>query len=259
VKGLFRLGGTFLIVGAGLLTIVDAEAAVRARDVFLLAFAVPIVVLWLGAGSLMVGSLVSEAFWDEKALYLAFAFKTRAVDWNDVLRVRVLTPEGWPTRRAAALVLLSYRHRVKGKQARSWALLALRQNRAVSRDPEGDVSGTSTVPRTPEGVTMIHGREQAAGDATQLAYEGNVAQAAARLVAMARAFRVRENREEPLTDELRAAQTDLMRTILLACGAGLTIDHVQFRLSSISNRPGVTEGAATLLRETMRSVREHLR
>jgi len=106
---------------------------------------------------------------------------------------------------------------------------------------------------------MIDGREHAAGDAGQLAYEGEVALGAARLVAMARAFRVRENREERLTDELQAAQTDLMRAILLACGAGMTIEDVQSRLIEPAlSRPGVTEGAAALLREAMRSVQEHL-
>lgn len=126
VKGFLRLGGTFLIAGAGLLTVVAAVVAFRNQELLLLLFAVPIVMLWLGAGSLMVGSLVREACWDEEALYLAFAFETRAVSWGDVLTVRVLTPEGWRTHGAAALVLLGYRHRVKGQQKRSWALLAVK-------------------------------------------------------------------------------------------------------------------------------------
>ena len=133
MKGLLRLGGTFLIAGAGLVTIVDAEAGFKTQAALLLLLAVPIVMLWLGAGFQMVGSLVSEASWDEEALYLTFAFETRAVSWSDVLAVRVLTPQGWPTRGAAALVLLRYRHWVKGKQRRFWALLAVSQDCSASR------------------------------------------------------------------------------------------------------------------------------
>jgi hypothetical protein len=133
VKGFLRLGGTFLIAGAGLLMIVDALVALRAHEILLLPFAVPVAMLWLGAGSLMIRSLVREACWDEDALYLAFAFETRVVSWSDVLAVRVLTTQGWPTRSAAAFVLLSYRTRFKGRQKRSWALLTVSQDRATSR------------------------------------------------------------------------------------------------------------------------------
>ncbi len=133
VKRFLRLGGTFLIAGAGLLTAVSALVAFRTHAILLLLFAVPMAMLWLGAGSLMVGRLVSEAAWDEEALYLAFAFKTQVVKWSDVLAVRVLTPQGWPTRGAGAFVLLSYRTRVRGRQKRSWALLTVSQDRATSR------------------------------------------------------------------------------------------------------------------------------
>src|SRR6266536_1354010 len=106
---------------------------------------------------------------------------------------------------------------------------------------------------------MIDGPEHVAGDAGQLAYEEQVALGVARLVAMARAFRVRGNREERLLDELQAAQTDLMLAILLTCGAGMTIEDVRSRLIEPAlNRPGVTEEAIVLLREAMRSVQEHL-
>lgn len=133
VKGFLRLGGTFLIAGAGLLMVVDALVALRTHEILLLPFAVPIAVLWLGAGTLMVRSLVREACWDEEALYLAFAFETRVVNWSDVLAIRVLTTHAWPTRSAAAFVLLSYRTRVKGRQKRSWALLTVSHDRATSR------------------------------------------------------------------------------------------------------------------------------
>ena len=133
VKGFLRLGGTFLIAGAGLLMVVDALVALRTHEILLLPFAVPIAMLWLGAGSLMVRSLVREACWDDEALYLAFAFETRVVSWSNVLAVRVFTTQGWPTRSAAVFVLLSYRTRVKGRQKRSWALLTVSQDRATSR------------------------------------------------------------------------------------------------------------------------------
>lgn len=133
VKGLLRLGGTFLIAGAGLLMVVATLVAFRTHEILLLPLAVPIVMLWLGAGSLMVGSLARETCWDEEALYLAFAFETRVVKWSDVLAVRVLTLPGQPTRSAAVFVLLSYRTRVKGRQKRSWALLTVSQDRATSR------------------------------------------------------------------------------------------------------------------------------
>ncbi len=106
---------------------------------------------------------------------------------------------------------------------------------------------------------MLHGVEQRGKEATKTQHEGEVALGVAWLVAMARAFRVKGNREERLTDELRAAQTDLMRAMLLACGAGLTIEDLQSRLIEPAlTRPGVTEGAAALLRETFRSVQERL-
>ncbi len=106
---------------------------------------------------------------------------------------------------------------------------------------------------------MLQGVEQRGKEATKTEYEGEVALGVAWLVAMARAFRVKDNREERLTDELQAAQTDLTRAILVACAAGLTIEDLQSRLIEPAlNRPGLTEGAAALLRETFRRVHERL-
>ncbi len=106
---------------------------------------------------------------------------------------------------------------------------------------------------------MPHGVDQRGEEGTRAVYEGEVALSIAWLVAVARAFRVRETREERPTDELRAAQTDLMRAILLACSAGLTVEDLRSRLIEPAlTRPGLTEGAAALLRETLRSVQERL-
>jgi hypothetical protein len=95
---------------------------------------------------------------------------------------------------------------------------------------------------------------------TRSAYEGEVALGVAWLVAMVRAFRAQGRREEPLTGELGAAQSDLMQAIFQACDAGLTLEELQSRvIGPALTRPGVPGRAAALLRETVQRVQNSLR
>ena len=106
---------------------------------------------------------------------------------------------------------------------------------------------------------MFYGSLEQVEEDTKLACEGEVALGIAWLVAIVRAFRVGRNREEPLTAELRAAQSDLTRAILLACDAGVSLEDLQSRvIAPALGRPGVTAGAAALLLETVQTVQERL-
>jgi hypothetical protein len=86
------------------------------------------------------------------------------------------------------------------------------------------------------------------------AYEVDIALGVAWLVSMVRAFRVTGERQEGLDEAIHTARADLMRGILRACAAGVSLEEVRSGfIEPALSRPGVTKGAAALLEETMRS------
>ena len=125
VRGFFRLAGTFLIAGAGLIVVAVLVATVRADEPLSVLVALPIAPVWLGVGLLMITSLVSEARWNGDNLYLSLAFETRVVSWREILRVRTVTVHVWPIPSGTVFLLLKYRRLVRGQAKSAWALLAL--------------------------------------------------------------------------------------------------------------------------------------
>ncbi|HET8577905.1 MAG TPA: hypothetical protein VFO18_12445 [Methylomirabilota bacterium] len=106
---------------------------------------------------------------------------------------------------------------------------------------------------------MLDSADGQGTDTIRAGHDTNVALGVAWLVAMARAFRVRADRKERLDEELRAAQADLIRAILLACADGLSLQEVLSRfIEPALSRPAVMDSAAFLLRDAVRSVQEHL-
>lgn len=147
VRGGLRLASTFLIAGAGLLVVAGLVAAVRADEPLLIVFVLPIVPVWIGAGLLMITSLVSEANWDGDTLYLSLAFETRAVNWGEILSVRAVPVHVWPITGGTVFVLLKYRCPVRGQAKSAWALLAL-SNERLSSWP-GPPRGAASARRNP--------------------------------------------------------------------------------------------------------------
>jgi hypothetical protein len=77
----------------------------------------------------------------------------------------------------------------------------------------------------------------------------------ARLIAMARAFRVKAEQHERLSDEVRTAQANLRRAILLAFADGLTADDIRSRyIEPALKRSTTSEEAAAAVEQTFRSI-----
>jgi hypothetical protein len=91
------------------------------------------------------------------------------------------------------------------------------------------------------------------------AHEAAVALHVAWLVAFARAFRIEDGRELRLDAEIRTAQVDLFRALLLACADGTPLEELRARfVDPIRRQPRVHEEAASLLADTVRLVERHL-
>lgn len=147
VRGFLRLAGTFLIAGAGLVVVAVLVAAVRAGEPLFVLVALPIAPVWLGAGLLMVTSLVSETSWDGDNLYLSLAFETRVVNWREILWVRAVNVHVWPIPGRTVFMLLKYRRPVRGQAKSAWALLALSDERLSSwPSPHGGVPSSRRNP-----------------------------------------------------------------------------------------------------------------
>ena len=72
---------------------------------------------------------------------------------------------------------------------------------------------------------------------------------------MARAFRVKAEQHERLSDEVRTAQANLRRAILLAFADGLTADDIRSRyIEPALKRPTTSEEAAAAVEQTFRSI-----
>lgn len=138
-RGYLRLASTFLIAGSGLLVVAGLVAAARAGEPLLVLFPLPIVPVWLGAGLLMINSLVTEAIWDDDTLYLSLAFETRAVNWGEILWVRTVPVHVCPFPGGTVLMLLKYMRPARGQAQSAWALLAL-SNERLSSWPSGAAS-----------------------------------------------------------------------------------------------------------------------
>jgi len=90
---------------------------------------------------------------------------------------------------------------------------------------------------------------------TREAHEVDVTLGVARLIAMARAFRVKAAQPERLSDEVRTAQANLRRAILLAFADGLTADDIRFRCIEPALKRSTTGGeAAAAVEQTFRSI-----
>lgn len=91
------------------------------------------------------------------------------------------------------------------------------------------------------------------------AREAAVALNVAWLVAIARAFRGEDGRELRLDPEVRAAQMDLVRALLLACADGTPLEELRARfIDPVGRQSRLYEEAAALLVETVRLVERHL-
>lgn len=79
------------------------------------------------------------------------------------------------------------------------------------------------------------------------------------LVSLARAFRIEDGRELRLDADVRAAQADLIRALLLACSEGIPLDELRARFIDPVRRESRVYGeAAALLSDTVGLVERHL-
>jgi len=90
-------------------------------------------------------------------------------------------------------------------------------------------------------------------------HEGAVALHVAWLVALARAFRVEDGRELRLDADVRAAQVDLIRALLLACADGTPLGELRARfVDPVGRKPHVPAEVTALLTNAVRLVERHL-
>ena len=90
---------------------------------------------------------------------------------------------------------------------------------------------------------------------TAEAHEVDVTLGVARLIAVARAFRVKAEQREALSGAVRSAQDDLRRAILLALADGLTADDIRSRcIEPALKRSTTSEEAAAAVEQTIGSV-----
>lgn len=94
---------------------------------------------------------------------------------------------------------------------------------------------------------------------TQAEREAAVAVAVAWLMGIARAFRIDTARKFRPDQEIRTAQVDLIRAILLACADGLTVEDLRARfVDPILRHADANDGGPALLAETVRLVEQRL-
>jgi hypothetical protein len=93
----------------------------------------------------------------------------------------------------------------------------------------------------------------------QAAHEATVAMNVAWLMGIARAFRIEDGRELRLDPDIRAAQVDLIRALVLACADGTPLDELRARfVDPLGRESRVHEEATALLTDTVRLVERHL-
>jgi cell division septum initiation protein DivIVA len=93
---------------------------------------------------------------------------------------------------------------------------------------------------------------------TREAHEADVTLGVARLVAVARAFRVKAEQHERLSDEVRVASANLRRAILLALADGLTADDIRSGcVEPMLKRSSTSEEAAAAVEQAIGSVEKH--
>jgi hypothetical protein len=103
------------------------------------------------------------------------------------------------------------------------------------------------------------GMAQRVDGSTEDAHEAEVAMRVAWLVALARAFRIEDGRELRLDAEVRAAQVDLIRALLLACADGIPLEALRTRfIDPVGRQSRAHEEATALLAHTVRLVERHL-
>jgi len=91
------------------------------------------------------------------------------------------------------------------------------------------------------------------------AHEAAVALNVAWLVSLARAFRIEDGRELRLDANVRTAQVDLIRALLLACADGTPLEALRARfIDPVGRGSRVHTEAAALLNDTVRLVERHL-
>jgi len=114
--------------------------------------------------------------------------------------------------------------------------------------------------RKMESEAMFGCVERRGAYSTPEAHEVDVTLGVARLIAVARAFRVKAEQHEALSDAVRSAQANLRRAILLAFADGLTADDVRSRcIEPVLKRSTTSEEAAAVVEQTIGSVEKHLR
>jgi hypothetical protein len=112
-----------------------------------------------------------------------------------------------------------------------------------------------SVKRRQESKTMFGCVERRGTHDPREAHEVDVTLGVARLIAMARAFRMKAEQHERLSDEVRTAQANLRRAILLAFADGLTADDIRFRcIEPALKRSTTSEEAAAAVEQTFRSI-----
>jgi hypothetical protein len=91
------------------------------------------------------------------------------------------------------------------------------------------------------------------------AHEAAVGLNVAWLVSLARAFRVEDGRALRLDADVRAAQVDLIRALLVACADGTPLEALRARfIDSVGRDSHVYAETTALLTETIRLVERHL-
>lgn len=103
------------------------------------------------------------------------------------------------------------------------------------------------------------GRADGITEDERAAHKAAVGLNVAWLVSLARAFRIEDGRELRLDADVRAAQADLIRALLLACSEGIPLDELRARFIDPVRRESRVYGeAAALLTDTVQLVERHL-
>jgi hypothetical protein len=91
------------------------------------------------------------------------------------------------------------------------------------------------------------------------AHETAVALHVAWLVSLARAFRTQDGRELRRDPDIRTAQVNLIRALLLACNEGTPLEALRTRfIDPVGRECRVSAEATALLTDTVRLVERHL-
>jgi hypothetical protein len=91
------------------------------------------------------------------------------------------------------------------------------------------------------------------------AHETEVVLHVAWLVSLARAFRTQDGRELRRDPDIRTAQVNLIRALLLACADGTPLDKLRARfIDPVGRESRVHEGEDALLNDTVELVERHL-